>query len=122
MNNTEFKLAVIEAIDKTVAQGQLGRGVRGYCAYTTANYDGNEICCPVGHMMPDVDTRRLADSWDDGGSIGIASLHQDGFPWAEQFTEGQILLMVSLQGVHDDCNTTVSTFKALCSKVYDWFS
>jgi len=45
MNNTEFKLAVIEAIDKTVAQGQLGKHLNAdTCSYTLTTVDHREIC------------------------------------------------------------------------------
>ena len=111
MNNTEFKLAVIEAIDKTVAQGQLGRGVRGYCAYTTANYDGNEICCPVGHMMPDVDTREKAD-----GIGGVGTLYSNDLPWVQQFSTAQVVVLKKLQYLHDDSDTKFANFKELSNE------
>jgi len=81
MNEQDFEVLVRSAIDKVVEQGALGKSEVGGCKYTSNNVgSGEEICCPVGHMMPNEDTRRLADGWHDGGSTGIASLHQRWIP------------------------------------------
>jgi len=103
MNNTEFKQAVIAAVDKVIEQGQLGRNGGGSCYYTMTTADGKEICCPVGHMMPSTETREEAENHQvDGGSIGHIS--EQGFPWAQQFSAAQMCVLIKLQEVHDGMN------------------
>ncbi len=94
MDNTEFVNLVATAIDKLAAQGKPSR------TYTKCLYKGpDNMCCIVGHMMPDDDTRQLADSMPDG--TGIRSLVDQDFVWISDFSWEQLDLLTVLQEHHD---------------------
>ena len=115
INNTEFKKAVIKAIDKVVVQGHLCRDKYGTCYYTSKQADGKELCCPIGHMMPDIATRQEAENHaGTGGSIQYLSRH--GFHWAKQFSIAQISMLMKIQRAHDTTDTDVYEFKDITDK------
>lgn len=99
MEHSAFLKLVREAIDKLEAQGQPSNGPNG-CAYL----DPHGLCCVVGFMMPDDETRRQADDRgpkDDLPTSIMALSIVRGLPWAKQFEEKQLRLLVVLQDLHD---------------------
>ena len=112
MDSTEFKQAVLTSINKVAAQGQLGRDGKGHCHYTREDENGKEICCLVGHMMPDTETRASAENYLGGGGA-IYYLFKKGFPWAQQFSAFQLAILVKMQLIHDATDDTdTNTFEA----------
>lgn len=104
MEHKAFIELVHGAIDKLEAQGEPSYGPKG-CAYL----DPNGRCCVVGFMMPDDETRRQADDRgpDDALPTNIYALAiERGLPWAKQFEEEQLHLLITLQDIHDNMGCT----------------
>lgn len=100
MKHEEFLALVRSAIDKLYEQNARSYEPEKGCMYLSSTGQ----CCIVGFMMPDDETRRLADSFDTVGTVGITSLRYSdeiNFPWAQQFIGEQIQLLAQLQQEHD---------------------
>lgn len=100
MEHNAFLKLVREAIDKLEAQGEPSYGPKG-CAYL----DPHGRCCVVGYMMPDDETRRQADDRgpDDHQPTNIYALAiERELPWAMQFEDEQLHLLITLQDLHDN--------------------
>jgi hypothetical protein len=98
MKPNDFIRMCEDAIEKVCLQGVASVGDNGGCAYLS-----KLGCCVVGHMMPDNETRKKADSLKDSG---VQNVIQEGV-WGEgMFTRQQEDILLSLQLVHDsfeDC-------------------
>ncbi len=103
MEHIKFVNMVTEAISKLEAQGELSKEDHGSgCLYQMVKGE-KTVCCIVGHMMPDEDTRIQADRHNAGDS-GVSSLHTRDFPWLQQFTSRQIGILEEFQVLHDNFN------------------
>ncbi|MFN3898907.1 MAG: hypothetical protein ACK4ML_00890 [Alishewanella aestuarii] len=99
MEHNAFLKLVREAIDKLEAQGEPSYGPKG-CAYL----DPNGRCCVVGFMMPDDETRRQADDRGPNKDLPtniLALSTERELPWAMQFENEQLHLLITLQDLHD---------------------
>jgi len=93
MKDSDFKIMVMSAIDKLLAQGEQSTdsGSSG-CMYRSSE----GLCCIVGFMIDD-ETAHKADSM---GESSVYYLIRDGL-WGEDLTELQVSQLVRLQGCHD---------------------
>lgn len=95
MKNQEFKTMVTNAINALEMQGEVCKNRTGYCVYL--NRKG--MCCIVGHMMPNDETRESAGASGDTTIDGLAKID---FPWCESFGYEQIRTLTILQNIHDN--------------------
>jgi len=117
MENQAFIELVKTAIDKTIAQGQPSK-LGSRCVY-----NGPEgRCCIVGHMMPDEETRKKADSNSRGTSItSLASSNSNVFEWTSQFTGGQISFLQDMQRIHDSARVAHSNERLdIIKNIEEW--
>lgn len=106
MHNLKFKQLVVKAIDKLQKQGVLSKDTEGNGCWYSGYVDGKPTCCIVGHMMPNKKVRKAADDQINVSSSGIEDLWSNGFEWAKQFTQDQMLILNDLQKLHDNFNGT----------------
>jgi len=93
MKDTDFKVMVMDAVNKLLIQGKQSTdfGTSG-CMYRSSE----GLCCVVGFMMDD-ETAHKADSM---GESSVYYLIRDGL-WGEDLTDEQTNQLVRLQGCHD---------------------
>ena len=97
MKDTDFKIMVMSAINKLLAQGEQSReeyngGCNGGCMYR----NNKGLCCVVGFMMDD-ETARKADAEGEPSITGVVSA---GI-WGEDLSDAQVNQLYKLQGCHD---------------------
>lgn len=93
MKDNDFKIMVIEAVDKLLAQGEASKAAVGNeCLYRGPK----GLCCIVGFMMDDK-TAMEADSYPDSGVLDIVQKSL----WGEHLTNEQLSQVCSLQSCHD---------------------
>lgn len=97
MKHEDFLAMVRSAIDKLSEQNARSYEPKKGCMYLSSTGQ----CCIVGFMMPDDETRRLADSFDTVGITSLRYSDEINFPWAQQFIGKQIQLLAQLQQEHD---------------------
>jgi hypothetical protein len=103
MDNEKFKAMCLQAIAKLEAQGVPSKK-GGKCLYLASP----GVCCIVGHMMPDDETRKAADRNINNGGTSVASLYEQGFEWVQQFDKEQLNLLTMLQHIHDESTTPIA--------------
>jgi hypothetical protein len=100
MEDNDFKMMVLTAVDKLLAQGGASMvGFNNGCMYRGPR----GLCCIIGFMMDD-DTAYKAD---DEPHSSILDIIQTGI-WGEDLTDAQKWQLHVLQGCHDfaqDCET-----------------
>lgn len=112
MKELQFVNMCKEAIEKLEQQGKCSVDEYEGCFYLQ-HIDGKKLCCIVGFMMPDDETRQCADSLPDGS---VEHLEEYGVAWANQFTAQQMGVLKKLQEEHDD---TESVNKSFVDKIYN---
>ena len=93
MKDSDFKIMVMSAVNKLLAQGEQSTdfGSSG-CMYRS-----NEgLCCIVGFMMDDGTAKKA----DDLGESTVEYVIRDGV-WGEDLSDAQVNQLVKLQGCHD---------------------
>ena len=93
MKDSDFKIMVMSAVNKLLAQGEQSTnfGSSG-CRYRS----NKGLCCVVGFMMDDETAKKA----DDLGESTVEYVIRDGV-WGEDLTELQVSQLVKLQGCHD---------------------
>jgi len=93
VKDSDFKIMVMSAVNKLLAQGEQSTdfGSSG-CMYRS-----NEgLCCIVGFMMDDETAKKA----DDLGESTVEYVIRDGV-WGEDLSDAQVNQLVKLQGCHD---------------------
>lgn len=94
ITNEEFKNKVVAAINAFEKQGYKSSTTSAQCMY----HNGVGGYCIIGHMMPDDETRMLADSLEFSSVKYICTK----LDWAKQFSPKQIIFLQNLQDIHDE--------------------
>ena len=93
MKDNEFKIMVMSAVNKLLAQGEQSTD----SGNSGCRYRGNEgLCCIVGFMMDD----KIAEEADNLGDSAVTDVILAGV-WGEDLTNPQIHQLARLQGCHD---------------------
>ena len=93
MKDNEFKIMVMSAVNKLLAQGEQSTD----SGNSGCRYRGNEgLCCIVGFMMDD----KIAEEADNLGDSAVTDVILAGV-WGEDLTNPQIHQLANLQGCHD---------------------
>ncbi len=93
MNPQDFIKMCEDAIEKVIEQKYPSVNDVGECAYLS-----HVGCCVVGHMMPDNETRKRADS--STGGTDIESVVNEGI-WGDDLFPDQLEVLRLLQYEHD---------------------
>jgi hypothetical protein len=100
MSETDFKIMVMSAVNKLLAQGEQSKdSFDNACKYR----GNNGLCCIVGFMLDD-DTAHKADTLADSGLLDVINA---GI-WDVDLTDEQINQLYTLQGCHDFADTSKS--------------
>ena len=93
MKDSDFKMMVMSAVNKLLAQGEQSSD----SGSSGCRYRSNEgLCCIVGFMMDD----ETAKEADDLGDASVYCLIKDGL-WGEDLSDAQGEQLTKLQGCHD---------------------
>jgi len=98
MSETDFKIMVMSAVNKLLAQGEQSKdSFDNACKYR----GNNGLCCIVGFMLDD-DTAHKADTLADSGLLDVINAEI----WDVDLTDEQINQLYTLQGCHDFADTS----------------
>ena len=101
MKDSDFKIMVMSAINKLLAQGEQSTDFGTSDFGTSAcRYRSNKgLCCIVGFMMDDETAKKA----DDLGESTVEYVIRDGV-WGEDLSDAQVNQLLKLQGCHDFVN------------------
>lgn len=102
MQEQEFKQKVLDAIKATLEQGEKSTDSHEGCFYRTTNNEGKNLCCVVGHMIPEGQYTKYVDYPPDDSDAGVRENKYIQELLGIAGDDQKIEFLYHLQRCHDD--------------------